>query len=998
MSENEVLQKNLKRWSLFYPLHATILEQVRGDHAKVVLNKNGTKNLAIHEAGKEPVLYHSEDPYRQATEWFQSLDLAYTHVLFVYGVGLGYYYDPLAEWLRKDKGRYVVFLEDNLEVIRKLFETEQGSKILHDEQVWLAWLDPKDTTIDALSQTFVLKPFQAAPVDLYKTSRPDDVMKVTSKLSFYMNLRAGNTIEYSHHGAGFFNNFVQNLFTLPKSHFGNNLFGKFKGVPAIICGAGPSIKKNAHVLKQLRDRAIIFAGGTGMNAINAYGVVPHFGVGIDPNKAQATRIIMNTAFETPFFYRNRLNHEALDLVHGEHLFLTGSIGYDISEWFEKKLSMKSQTISEGCNVLNFSLAIAHAMGCTPIILVGIDLAYTNSQSYAEGVTSHPLHNRKDHFGTKTPQEELLVKNDIYGQPTFTLWKWVSEAMWYANFAKLHPQVQIINSTEGGLGFQGIPNIPLQELADNFFKSQYDLDAFIQGEIENAVFPSTVSPEIIERALQDITESLQRCIGFCITLQTDFEESFRNLHAGKESSGDLLSEPGLKALEAMEKEPAWTHILKVFNDIYLQIISRDLQRLDFDKEILSLQQINQKKTALAASRYNFLKDTAKVNAELIQKIMKNWKEKNLQLLMRAQVKKTTAPQFAVEELASNGYSLEEGRLSIVDPQMGISFEDLSKEITKDVIFYPGGQIKLESYKKNQLLHGPSTFFSEQGKMLVRHWYFNGKREGKGWRWYSTGPLHSLVKYKNGELDGKQWFFYPDGTLKSLLSYKNGVLDGEVLLYYRNGQLKRSLSFVDGRRHGFERIWNEQGLLVVEAEFDADKPKGTARKWRENGNIALEVIYQTPKEFMIREWDDKGVPSMREERMQEDYFDKVTRQIGVFTHSLDNIVEQVDKVAPLISQALEPNNPAVEKPFAKDLEELKNELKHLHELSKAMAAETGLDVQNIEEEIWKTPSNSRELEKQVESMTTEMSAGMGHIQEALAKTIGLLVKKINPNKDK
>ena len=41
-----------------------------------------------------------------------------------------------------------------------------------------------------------------------------------------------------------------------------DLFGKFHGIPAIICGAGPSLTRHIETLKNISDRALIFGGGS----------------------------------------------------------------------------------------------------------------------------------------------------------------------------------------------------------------------------------------------------------------------------------------------------------------------------------------------------------------------------------------------------------------------------------------------------------------------------------------------------------------------------------------------------------------------------------------------------------------------------------------------------------------------------------------------------------------------------------------------------------------
>ena len=121
--------------------------------------------------------------------------------------------------------------------------------------------------------------------------------------------------------------------------------------------------------------------------MNAADIEPHFAAGIDPNSPQYLRLLHNTSFETPYFYRGRMHHPAFRLIHGPRLYINGGGGYDTPEWFEEHLGIASEVVDEGHNVVNFCTSLAYELGCNPIIFVGLDLAYTGMQAYAPGVVA-----------------------------------------------------------------------------------------------------------------------------------------------------------------------------------------------------------------------------------------------------------------------------------------------------------------------------------------------------------------------------------------------------------------------------------------------------------------------------------------------------------------------------------------------------------------------------------------------------------------------------------
>src|SRR5262249_542972 len=95
--------------------------------------------------GKEDIYYHSNaGAMDEAWQWFEETAPLGVKVLFIYGVGLGYYYDVLEKWLKDDPGRYLIFMEVDLCVIQRLLETERGAKILQNTQVVLHYFTTPD--------------------------------------------------------------------------------------------------------------------------------------------------------------------------------------------------------------------------------------------------------------------------------------------------------------------------------------------------------------------------------------------------------------------------------------------------------------------------------------------------------------------------------------------------------------------------------------------------------------------------------------------------------------------------------------------------------------------------------------------------------------------------------------------------------------------------------------------------------------------------------------
>lgn len=630
MLDEKTFNLNVALWARTYPKAAVFLPYLENHSLSFCQTKQGELNLKSVINKKTHYIHSNTDAAAEADKSVNTPDLQNAEALIIYGVGLGYSYEAAKKWLKQNKARKLIFLEDDLSIIRSLFETPQGTKILKDPQVELHYFEDADF-IDMLSNLTELywrlmtTKIKVIALNYYKKTRAERFLLLHHKIIFDANLRAGLLSEYLDYGAAFFRNFYPNLLNLPKSYLANNLWGKFRNVPAIICGAGPSLKKQIPLLRTLQDKALIFAGGSAMNALNAEGFNPHLGAGIDPNPDQFDRLSKNSAYEVPFLYRNRMLVDAFNMIHGPRLYVKGSGGYDVACWFEDQLGIKGDEIEEGYNVVTFSLELAHVFGCNPIIFVGCDLAYTNMEMYSPGVVKNSKINKKEILNVADFDNQAIERQDIYGKPIFTLWKWIGESHWMRDFAIRHPTITMINATEGGIGFPGVPNEPLKKVIKNHLKGNWDIRSILQGEIQNSKMPQVTISKVVS-AMKEMVASLVRCRENLDILLEENETMSHKLKTEKAVTATLQS--GRAALFEIElaEEPGYIHVLNIFNKTYSCVLNRDLQKLHIVPGKAPNWRTGLKKLALSTKKLKFLHNVASVNIQIIEKTLESVKSK------------------------------------------------------------------------------------------------------------------------------------------------------------------------------------------------------------------------------------------------------------------------------------------------------------------------------------------------------------------------------------
>lgn len=454
-----------------------------------------------------------------------------TRILF-YGAKLTGQLCSLDTWLSQNPKRQLILFEDQIEVYRELFSTELGSYILKHPQINFFfmgiehfWELKKNKILKLLSQPFLI---QGLP-SLKKKEKFASFKDKLIALSIDQNIQFA---EYLHVSPLMYENILYNLPKIAKSTLLYDLKDQFKNKPAIICGAGPSLNKNGHLLKELKEKALLFAGGRALSVLNDLGVEPHFSIGIDPYEQHKATLRCNNYFELPLIFRLRMFQGATQLNQGSRIYAPGATGYSFVQWIEKSLGLNSPFLDEGLNVVNFNLSVAKILGCNPIILVGSDLAYTDNQAYSKSIPDEQvLPNSFEIDEHDLTLNRGYLKKDAKGQPIFTLWKWVEEAKWIEEFAEKNPDLELINATEGGLKLKGIENLSLEAAKKKHLSISYDYSSCVYqlltyktkthfqiSELIKKIEFFYISIQNVEGLLKELQEKKSRDLTGCVLEQ------------------------------------------------------------------------------------------------------------------------------------------------------------------------------------------------------------------------------------------------------------------------------------------------------------------------------------------------------------------------------------------------------------------------------------------------------------------------------------------------
>lgn len=274
---------------------------------------------------------------------------------------------------------------------------------------------------------------------------------------------------------------------------GSALQGRFRGVPALICGAGPSLTPQLHRLGALRDRALLFAAGSARQALNHAGIVPHFAAVLDPDPP-TDRVVEGRAKQVPLFYQLRASPALLSQSTGPMLWMSGNELLQVEQWLVEEGGITYSPFDAGWNAATFGAALALHLGCDPIILIGVDLAATDAQIYTPGVRP-----------TCSEQASLIQVGNVH-----TKRDWLAAARWLSALASAHPGTRFLNASLGGLSIEGIASLSLGEVATRDLGESRDLARWVQTELQQL----PLFAPLIAQPLQRLWGSIDKTGALC----------------------------------------------------------------------------------------------------------------------------------------------------------------------------------------------------------------------------------------------------------------------------------------------------------------------------------------------------------------------------------------------------------------------------------------------------------------------------------------------------
>jgi len=423
--------------------------------------KGGPVPCASPDDGRKLFIHSRVDPLRESERFTAEIDVTGRDLVVVFGFGFGYHIDDLV----RKAGREITILavEKDPLLFRKAIESRDLHELFLSENFIMA-LDPGEDELASLlkgkSSRNVLFVMHRGSHQVY----PDYYSNMFSLLKSYISTKDVNIATLAKFEKAWTSNIARNIGTIADSCGANVFYNAFKGVPAIVVAAGPSLSESIPFIRENSGRALIIAVDTSYKILLDHGITPHFCITVDAQLINARYFEGSPESETVLIADPMVHPSTFRFFKGD-VAVTG-VAFEMMKWIENICGARGE-LTHGGSVSTNAYDFAKRIGASPVILVGQDLSFTKGLAHVRGsYLDEQIHNKTGRFNNAqmfnrrqlTFLPKILLPG-INGGRVHSNQKMVIFINW---FEKMNDP-ELLNATRDGVSMKGVKNVGHDDL-------------------------------------------------------------------------------------------------------------------------------------------------------------------------------------------------------------------------------------------------------------------------------------------------------------------------------------------------------------------------------------------------------------------------------------------------------------------------------------------------------------------------------------------------------
>ena len=465
---NNIFEKNIKA---LIEYQGELFEQLRNytdnnDCVEIIKNKRN-EDILVYKDGEKDVYFNSRyNALSEAEIWAKNNADDINRPYFIYGLGNGMCVSKLRDCVT-DKSLIIIY-EPMIDIFYHVIENIDLTELIAKDRTILFVNNINDAIMKkVLNQIISINTLEKAKYVTHpKYDKLDsiDLEEYFDKLHEVNNVIISDEIFFDTNSKRMMNTNALNMEKIREFRTINQYIGKFREEDmAILVGAGPSLSKNIELLKQVKNKALIFATDSAVKKMSQYGIEPdvYMTVDIDKDMLLDNDMIINipVVMDTTCNIETIKKHRGIKIVTGKNNLLIR----DIYSQFGIELDEEATGGSVSCSIFS----VLKIWGFKKIVLIGQDFAYTDGKVHAEGIfeKNNPenMKNRKEYV------------EDDNGNMLLTGYDFKMYLKWFEDAIKEWKTGKVINATEGGARVKGAEVMTLQKVIDTYLAGKKDFD-------------------------------------------------------------------------------------------------------------------------------------------------------------------------------------------------------------------------------------------------------------------------------------------------------------------------------------------------------------------------------------------------------------------------------------------------------------------------------------------------------------------------------------------
>lgn len=601
-----------------FPLAARVLQHAGDPHedksVKVEPAKNGQYTLAVHVDGLTKYLHSGYNPQAEAERLINQQTLEGTgkkiHVFF-YGVGLGYH---IAELIKRYPDVAVSLYEPSITIfqhfishvdLRKWKDNIKNIYVEQSEEHVSTYLT-HFTKHSSEEITFLVLPS-------YERIFPERTAGFIAKFRKAVHTK-GAYVTASKIFAKRIS--INNIVNLPKVAETPDILTDgacyFRGKPVLIVAAGPSLDLEYENLRYIKENklAYIFSVGSAVNSLLSHGIYPDAACTYDGSVKNATvfqKIKERGITEIPLVFGTTVGYETLENYPGRlfHFFVSRD---NISPLLLRRTDhVQHDMVGSFKTIATITLHLLAKLGCNPIILVGQNLAFTETQQYAKGI---------DYINPEITDDKMkdtiTVKsvegNEIRTSPVLNLMREEMQSL----IASLD-SVEVINTTKGGAHIEGTVYMPLQDVIEERLKKNGPVVSSDWLEMEPVSYDLDYLQEQVKR-LEHLFDQYEQTLDKFADL---FAEMKHYIQTRNHKQLDKCFVKFDKLFNRMHRNEVSQKIIVPMNNLLFEQIMKMFEEVRFSKDVVG-------KAERVMEEFGTYLNSCRIDAKVIKHLLEEMK--------------------------------------------------------------------------------------------------------------------------------------------------------------------------------------------------------------------------------------------------------------------------------------------------------------------------------------------------------------------------------------